>query len=112
MHLTQQKVLAIVILLEGVVGFILFVVSMVYAAQAQAHMKPDSPWRLRSYTTWTEAWQRYKATVVCPIPPRSEFTEPGVWYYRRAIIWMIVSAVYWLALAPFTSALMSWYEHP
>jgi hypothetical protein len=112
MHLTQQKAFAVAILLEGIVIFALFVVFMYYAFQAQANMKPDSPWKLRLEVTWKKAWQRHKDRGWRVFPPRSEFTELGLWYHRRAIIWGIVIAVCWLAFGPFDSALMSWYEHP
>jgi hypothetical protein len=112
MHLTQQKAFAVAILLEGIVIFALFVVFMYYAFKAQANMKPDSPWKLRLEVTWKEAWQRHKARGWRVFPPRSEFTELGLWYHRRAIIWGIVIAVCWLAFGPFDSVLMSWYEHP
>jgi hypothetical protein len=106
-----QKALAIAIILEGVALFALSVVFMYYAFQTVANMKPDSPWKPRLDVTWKDAWQRYKATGGNPIAPRSEFTELGLWYRRRAIIWGIVIALCWLAL-PFVnhSALSSLYR--
>jgi hypothetical protein len=69
MHLTQPKAFAVAILLEGIVIFALFVVFMYYAFQAQANMKPDSPWKLRLEVTWKEAWQRHKARGWRVFPP-------------------------------------------
>ena len=111
LHLAQQKALAVAILLEGIVIYILIVVFTYYAVQAEANMKPDSPWKWRLDATWKEAWQRHKARgYLRAIPPRSEFTELGLWYRRRAAIWGIVIVVCWLVFVAFDSALTSWYE--
>jgi hypothetical protein len=78
LHLAQQKALAVAILLEGIVIYILIVVFTYYAVQAEANMKLDSPWKWRLDATWKEAWQRYKARgYLRAIPPNSEFTELG-----------------------------------
>jgi hypothetical protein len=110
LHLSEQKALAVAILLEGMAIFILIVVFAYYAVQAEASMKPDSPWKWRLDATWKEAWHRYKARGLRAIPPHSEFTELGLWYRRRAAIWGIVIAVCLLVFAAFDSALTSWYE--
>jgi hypothetical protein len=58
LRLSEQKALAVAILLEGMAIFILIVVFTYYAVQAEASMKSDSPWKLRLDTTWKEAWRR------------------------------------------------------
>jgi hypothetical protein len=110
LRLSEQKALAVAILLEGMAIFILIVVFTYYAVQAEASMKSDSPWKLRLDTTWKEAWRRYKARGLRAIPHTANLRNSGCGTVAALPFGEIVIAVCFLVFAAFNSALTSWYE--
>jgi hypothetical protein len=91
MHLTAQTLTIIGIPLLGIPAFILAVWGLYYGVQASNNLKPTSKWR---------GWDGMAKSTM-DIVPRSEFTELGFWYRRRAFIMAFVFVAWALVIMSF-----------
>jgi hypothetical protein len=100
MHPTAQTLTIIGIPLAVIPACIIGFWGLYYTLQASTNLKPDSKWRGRGGMT--------KGSL--EMVPRSEFTELGLWYRRRAfimafvlVVWGLVIAFYWFFAVWLTS---------
>ena len=92
MHLTTQTLTIVGIPLAVIPALVIAWSGLYYSVQAANNLRPNSKWpRFGSMA---------KGSLV--VIPRSEFTELGLWYRRRAYIlafilmaWFVVIGSYW-----------------